>query len=202
MLLEKMFEICTTQSYKNTAGKVSYAVTREGAHLYIWFECSNGTTDWLRNLNFPAKAYGDCKHIWFCHRGFLGAWKEVLPFLTSDIFDTSVRKITVVGYSHGAALAFLGHEYIAFHRPDCTDTLFGVGFGCPRVVWGFVPACVKARLSRFLVVRNEADLVTHLPPAVCGYRHITQILEIGARCTRICAESHAPDRYLAALRGI
>ena len=44
-----------------------------------------------------------------------------------------------------------------------------------------LPKGVQNRWRNFTVVRNIDDLVTHLPPASMGYRHIGKLLEIGAK---------------------
>ena len=49
----------------------SYFAQREGDALYLFFEKSNGATDWKNNLDFPAKPYRDMEELWFVHRGFL-----------------------------------------------------------------------------------------------------------------------------------
>ena len=72
-----------------------------------------------------------------------------------------------MGYSHGAAIATLVHEYIFYNRPDLRENLWGYGFGCPRCFWGFLPSKeVQGRWARFFPIRSIDDLVTHLPPAV------------------------------------
>ena len=118
---------------------------------------------------------------WFAHRGFLRVWRAVEPHLAPTIADRSIRKIIIVGYSHGAALAVFCHEYVWYHRADLRKRLRGYGFGCPRVVWGMLPRELKDRWQGFTVVRNIEDVVTHLPPAALGYRHVGKMLEIGAK---------------------
>ena len=202
MKLEVLFLQCISKHYTHTKRDVSYATEQVGGELFLFFECSNGSMDWARNFNFPARPYGDCKNLWFCHRGFLGAWKEVLPLLSPIILDKSVQNATVVGYSHGAAIALLCHEYIWFHRPDLRGNLQGVGFGCPRVIWGPTPQAVLARWENFLVVRNLDDIVTHLPPALFGFHHVSPVLEIGKKGRYTRVDAHRPENYLRELHGL
>ena len=202
MNLKDLFTQCVSRTYQNTLTQVSYATERFGKELRIWFEASNGALDWMRNLNFPARPYGDCKSLWFCHRGFLGAWKEVRPFLAEQISAPDIDHITVTGYSHGAAVALLCHEYAVFHRPDIADRINGFGFGCPRVVWGPTPRAVQNRFLRFLVIRNLEDLVTHLPPAFLGFHHVSPVLEIGQKGRYSATDAHRPEHYLHELHDL
>lgn len=155
----------------------SYYVEESGNTLYIYFEWSNGKTDWLNNFNFPARPYRDMNDIWFCHRGFLKVWKALEPHLKPHILKPNVENINVVGYSHGGAIAQLCYEYIKFNRPEVN--VVGIGYGAPRVVWGKVSDTVKERFKDFVLVRNGNDLVTHLPPKFLGFRELGMTCPIG-----------------------
>ena len=182
MSLALLFSLCLSVPYTKVGVSANYALKRVGKRLYIFFQDSDGKTDWKNNLDFPAKAYKRMDGgIWFAHRGFLKVWKEIEPFLAKDIADRAYEKIIVCGYSHGGALALLCHEYVWYHRPDLRETIEGYGFGCPRVFWGFKGKTAKKRFERFLVVRNIDDLVTHLPPRMLGYTHVGKMLKIGKR---------------------
>ena len=177
----------------------SYYVQREGSTLYLLFEKSNGATDWKNNLDFPAKPYHNMDGTWFVHRGFLRVFKTIEPFIAPAVADKNVRRIVISGYSHGAALALLCHEYCVFNRPDIADAVFGFGFGCPRVVWGMLKKSVKKRFENFTVVRCKNDLVTHLPPWFFGYRHLGKLLQIGRGRRLGGVDSHRPEYYLEEL---
>ena len=176
----------------------SYCIQREGDQLFLLFEWSNGRTDWRNNLDFPAKPYRDMADKWYAHRGFLRVWKAIEPHLEEVVADPTVREIYVAGYSHGAAIALLCFEYCRFHRPDIPAS--GIGYGCPRVVWGFTPKRVRDRFQGFVVVRKGCDLVTHVPPALFGFRHVGDVLKIGE--TKGPIKDHYPDEYSAALQTI
>ena len=189
----ELFEKCITLPYINAENEASFAAERRGSALEIWFEPSKGAVDWRNNLDFPARAYGK----WFAHRGFVRVWCSAERYLGGLILDPAVRRIRVVGYSHGAALAVLCHEYAWYHRPDLRDRLTGYGFGCPRVVWGLAP---KDRWQSFTVVRNRDDLITHLPPRILGYTHVGSLLEIGVRGHYSPIDAHRPENYLKELK--
>lgn len=192
MKLFTLFEKCITLPYIDVEAQASFAVEQAGSLLCLYFEPSHGAVDWKNNLDFPARAYG----TWFAHRGFVRVWCAAEKHLAPQILDPKVRQVRIAGYSHGAALAVLCHEYIRFHRPEVRVESWG--FGCPRVVWGIPP---RGRWEGFTVVRNRDDLVTHLPPAAMGYRHVGKMLEIGERGRYSAIDAHRPENYLRELKG-
>jgi hypothetical protein len=191
MNLHKTFRAVMGAEYKTVGDGGDFCIQRDGELLRLYFEKSDGLRDWLNNFNFPAKPYRRMKGLWFCHRGFLRVWKAIEPYVAADILDPSVKQIEVAGYSHGAALALLCYEYCRYHRPDAE--VQGAGFGCPRVIWGVMPERVRG----FTVVRCGRDIVTHVPPALFGYRHPTKPVRIGKSNL---VRDHYPDRYEMFLR--
>lgn len=191
----ELFEQVLAAPYIHLEGGASYYAERRGGVLRLLFEGSNGRLDWCNNFDFPAKPYRDMADRWYAHRGFLRVWKEIEPHLADLIADPTVAAVEVAGYSHGAAIALLCHEYVRFHRPDVV--ILGIGYGCPRVVWGWMPKRVRERFKDFFVIRNGDDLVTHVPPSLFGYRHAGLLVEIGHSVDPI--KDHYPEAYLAAL---
>ena len=198
-LYDLMYE-CLNTAYTQVGKNASYAVKRGGPCLYIFFEHSRGRDDWLKNLNFPARPYRFAtSERWYAHRGFLSAWHELEDTVSAYIRDTSVKRIVIVGYSHGAAIALLCHEYVWFNRPDLRDTLESFGFGAPRVIWGQCCKGVAERFENFTVVRNIDDIVTHLPPAFLGYRHMGKLVTVGEWGKYSGIDAHRPENILAEL---
>lgn len=196
--LSKIFEdVLNTEYIHLEQETASYWVGKVGDALHIRFEWSNGKTDWRNNLDFPAKPYRDMGNKWYAHRGFLKVWKVIEPHLVDAIRDPNVRVIEIAGYSHGAAIALLCHEYCKFNRPDCLVT--GYGFGAPRVVWGFMRKAVRERFEGFVVVRNRRDIVTHVPPVLFGYRHPSAILKLNDGVPISSIDAHRPEEYTKAL---
>lgn len=199
MKMSQLFRRCVERTYVHVENAADYACDRIGGTLYVYLQASNGLTDWKNNLDFPARPYHSGGALWFAHRGFVRVWKTVEGYIKRDLLDRTVSRIVIVGYSHGAALAVLCHEYVWFNRPDLRDTLEGYGFGCPRVLWGVRRPSLLARWENFLVVRNVNDLVTHLPPAILGYSHVGRMLEIGARGKYNAIDAHRPENILSEL---
>ena len=201
MDLCSLFIKCLSASYREDGGSANYAVEREYDTAYILFEDSNGADDWSVNIDFPAKPYQRTgEAVRFAHRGFLDAWYRTEKYISPTVRDTSIKKIIVAGYSHGAAMALLCHEYIWSERPDLRESLEGYGFGCPRVIWGYIGEDARRIWDNFLVIRNIDDIVTHLPPASLGYFHVGRLLEIGEAGKYSSVEAHYADNIVTELR--
>lgn len=197
----ELYKECLNAEYINVGLNVNYAAIRESTTLKIFFEWSDGIVDWINNFRFRAKPYSDMKPGWKCHAGFLFCWEQVKELIGKEIEDPSITDIIIVGYSHGAALATLCHEYCVFNRPDIFDNIRGYGFGCPRVYGRWtMPKILKRRWKNFTPIRKDNDLVTHLPPKLFGYRHVNKVLVIGSRKDDGPIDSHRQDRYLRELR--
>lgn len=168
--------------------------------LYIYFECSNGDTDWKNNFDFFQKPYRRMTHSWYVHRGFLRVWKVIEPFLKGKIKDKKYKRIFVSGYSHGAAIAGLCHEYCVYNRPDIKDNIVTLAFESPRFVWGHTCEEVDRRFENLYVFRNGRDIVTHLPPVVFGFKHMGNLIRIGNKKYGI-VEAHTPNAVIEALNG-
>ena len=190
------FRECMMAPYTHTDCEGSYCVRKEGSKLYVYFEKSNGATDWKNNLDFPAKPYREMSDKWYCHRGFLKVWKAIEPEIKDKLLDPQILEIEIVGYSHGGAIAQLCYEYVKFNRPEIIVS--GYGFGAPRVLWGFPSKAVKERFKGFVVVRNCNDIVTHMPPVIFGFRHMGEIKKIGY-VSDGCVMDHTPSEYLDSL---
>lgn len=203
MKLLQLFQECVNRNYVRVENSGDYSIERDGDSLYIYLECSNGTEDWKNNFNFPAKPYKRMGGtVWFAHRGFLKVWKSVEKHIEPYVKDLTVKNITVVGYSHGAALAVFCHEYVWYNRPDLRDNLLGYGFGCPRVFWGIKSKQVKQRWERFTVVRNIDDIVTHVPPFLFGFSHVGSMIEVGQKGKCNSVDAHRPENIIAELETI
>ena len=198
-MLRDLFDSCLNADYEQTALGGSWAHSRVGDALFLWFEHSNGILDWIHNLQFAAMPYRDMQPNWECHAGFLRVWKSLRPQILPLIRAPNVRSVTVVGYSHGAALAVLCHEAIWFERPDLREHLQGFGFGCPRVLFGCVPPELALRWDHFYVIRNLDDLVTHLPPRALGFCHVGNLITVGAPDRYSPIDAHRPESYRAEL---
>lgn len=195
-----LFEECLSKPYIEVENGASFYSEAEDDDLFIYFEHSNGREDWFNNLSFLAVPYRDMEPVWKCHSGFLKVWKSTKPYLKDKIKDPRIKRIIIAGYSHGAALAVLCHEYTFYNRPDIRDSIYGFGFGCPRVLFGCAEPDLAKRWDSFRVIRNWGDMVTHLPPSVLGYCHAGRILTIGKEGKYSPIDAHRPESYKAELK--
>ncbi|MBO5702149.1 MAG: hypothetical protein J6S71_06890 [Clostridia bacterium] len=181
-MLSELFTRCLNATYIHTENCGDYAIELDGDTLYLLFECSDGAEDWRNNFDFPARPYKRMEDEWFCHRGFLKVWKAMrdeIERTVDNLLEPEIKNIVCVGYSHGGPLALLATEDMEYLHGDKV-MVTGYGFGSPRVIWGNVPEAVKNRLQRFKVIRNVPDLVTHVPPALLGFRHGGEVVNIGS----------------------
>ena len=212
-LAEQMFYRCLNAKYIHVdecGGDYAIEEDSSGETLYLLFQWSHGTEDWKSNFNFPARPYKDMKLKWYCHRGFLRVWKGIEDRILPHVLNQKYKKIIVVGYSHGAAIATFAHEFVWFHRPDLRDgnNIEGYGFGCPRVMFGFATKKLLKRWENFHPIRNLNDIVTHVPPVLFGFRHVNKVIKIGTKIhykderhpkRRKCVLAHYPQNYIFSL---
>lgn len=191
--LSQLFHMCAYDvSYQKVGDDVNYAFVEEDTTLYIFFQGSNSTIDWIRNFLFGKKPYKDMAIPYYVHRGFLKAWKEVEDIIIEKITEIKNPKaplvlqeykwkhIVVVGYSHGGALASLCHECCWYYRPDLRENgLLGFGFEAPRIYHSYkIKKELKERWKKFKIIRCNNDLVTHCPPKLIGYCDVGEIIQI------------------------
>ncbi len=201
--LLSLFRECLSIPYRHSAQGGDFAYYRkstgDGNQLYLFFQKSNGRLDWFHNLQFAPVDHSGIDPVWQAHAGFLTVWKSILPHLELHIADPTINGITIVGYSHGAALALLCHEYAWSRRPDLRPFLYGLGYGCPRVLYGCPTEPLATRWEHFWVVRCGEDLVTHLPPRTLGFCHVGNLLHLLPKEPLSPIDAHRPKAYLHAL---
>lgn len=203
MTHEKIFahfiECNKDEIYKEARGAVNYAFRQEGyGRLVIYFEPSDGRLDWRNNFAFKKKPYKDMKTKYRVHRGFLKCWKTIEDRIIDKVVEKTPNGaykwqwITVVGYSHGGALAAFCHEAVWFHRPDLREKgLVGIGFEPPRIYGAWrVKEELKERWAHFYVLRNGRDIVTHAPPRIFGFTHVGNIVKMKTKAGFVMA--HTP----------
>ena len=181
-LMDDLFRRCLDAKYTHVDNDGDFAVEVKGDILILLFQQTHSVTDWISNFDFAAKPYKDMEVKWRCHRGFLRVWKSIEPHIESYVKDPKYKQIYIAGYSHGAAIATLAHEYCWFWRPDLRQNgLMGFGFGCPRCYFGWhMKKKLRERWKTFFPVRNLNDIVTHVPPVLFGFRHVNHVVKIGS----------------------
>ena len=226
--LSSLFETCNILKYDTVGDDVNYKFVEDDTTLYIYFQGSSSTMDWIRNFLFGKRPYKDMEIPYFVHRGFLKSWKQVEDIVISKINEKNSRlvynrktkkydekdsfkwkEIIVVGYSHGGALAQFCHECVWYYRPDLREKgLYGFGFEAPRIYHEYkMKEELKERWKHFKIIRCNNDLVTHCPPKFVGYCDIGEIIQIYGDTNLApkkwyipkCIKSHFPEVVLDGL---
>ena len=194
-LAEQFYKTFST-IYDDIGTDVSYRIEKkvynkdeenERHDLFIYFQGSNGDNDWKANFKFYKKVYSrrpykGMETKFRVHAGFLECWKQVEDLIKAEITDEKIKRITIFGYSHGAALATLCHECCWFNRPDIRNNIETFAFEAPRVYASFrVKKELKERWEKCHLFRNRNDIVTHLLPVIFGYCNVNKITKIGRR---------------------
>lgn len=171
----------------------------------------------FRNLFHHRRKYvfgfGNAKLYY--HRGFLDCFEQVKPIIIKKIQTKAVtpnltrnskfkwkykyKRIIIVGYSHGAALAGICYETCRRYRPDLVpfETLEGHCFEAPRWLWN---SRKHDELWRGCIVyRNHTDIVTHCPPALFGFRFPCEVIHIGKKVKYGPFKSHFPGNVYNSL---
>jgi len=169
-----------------TAGTdTQYKIIEEDDETIIVFAESNSKMDWKINFNFPKKAYKKEKQSMYVHRGFLKEWKLIrdilLNYVEGAFYIGSVKKITVVGWSYGGAMATLCMEDLFYSFPTLRSSLELITFGSPRLIgcWNFKK--VKHVWENTTRYHNGSDIVACVPFLFMGFRHIKKEVHIGKK---------------------
>jgi hypothetical protein len=195
-----LFQKTLRGPWKTAGHDTQYRIETTGSTLYLIFMgsrgISKGFSDWVANFDFwPwfVKPYKRMTKPWLAHRGFVKRWKACADVVIADTLShLADKELVILGYSHGAAIALLAHEWFAYHGYEPR----GYGFGSPRVLW-FPGGMIKRRLSEFFPVRNKGDIVTHVPFAPLGFMH-NQLVNIG-KPRMIGIRPHTPGEYSISL---
>lgn len=173
-------------------------VRKRGPTLYISFRGSDSKQDWANNLMFWKKTlpYGNEDSAIKVHAGFIQAYKEecVRDFLHS-LVQGDVGRLSISGHSLGAAMAVLCAVDMQYNFPAQDIEVFL--FGCPRVGNKAFAQSYNKRVFKTLRVENGNDIVTKLPPALFGYRHVGAKLHIGHPRLPLALSflAHYPHKY-------
>lgn len=173
-------------------------VRQYGRHLSITFRGSDSLKDWKTDLTFWKKTipYGNFISKIRVHTGFINAYKapSVRDTLHGFITD-QIKFVHIAGHSYGAALAVLCGVDLEYNFPYKDYEVFL--FGCPRVGNAAFKKSYNKRVFKTLRVENGNDIVTKVPFALWGYRHVGIRVHVGP--PRIFGafsfEEHRPQSY-------
>ncbi|WP_312640483.1 lipase family protein [Hydrogenoanaerobacterium sp.] len=155
-------------------------IRRRGSHLEITFRGTDSCKDWLTDFTFWQKVvpYNNATSKIRVHAGFINAYKsdtirdKIHNLITKDVFF-----VRITGHSYGAALAVLCAVDLQYNFPTKDYEVFL--FGCPRVGNSAFRKSYNKRVFKTLRVENGNDIVTKIPFASWGYRHVGIKIHIG-----------------------
>ncbi len=175
-------------------------IKTSGNIITVSFRGTDSKLNWIYNFCFAKKSipYGNSASDIRVHCGFLESYKSVRDKIHAQIPEHQC-KIIVTGHSMGAALAVLCAVDLQYNFPE--KDIEAYLFGCPRVGNTAFANSYNKRVFKTLRITNGNDIVTKLPPAVFGYRHIGVNVHTGfPRLPAIISfKQHTPQRYYRSL---
>lgn len=148
--------------------------------MYITFRGTDSKKDFINDLQFWKKVmpYKNASHSVKVHSGFIKAYRSpnvrnrIHSFITNDI-----DKIIIAGHSYGAALSILCADDLEYNFPQKDYEVFL--FGSPRVGNKAFRDSYNKRIFKTFRIDNGNDIVTKIPFALLGYRHVGIKIHIG-----------------------
>ena len=191
-----------TAMIDNAQSGIQCFLRRHKDILWITFRGTDSLKGWQTNLTFCKKTipYDNTESKIRVHAGFIDAYK------TQGVRDKILASITagthyvkLSGHSQGAALAVLCAIDIQYNYPnrDIEATLFG----CPRVGNKEFVNSYNKRVNKTVRIENGNDIVTKVPFAFMGYRHVGAKIHVGLPRLpfHLSLKDHTPNRYYSAL---
>lgn len=140
---------------------------------------------------------------YFVHGGFLKCWKIVQNDVITWLHKKEWKNVVICGYSHGGALALLAHECAWYELPHLrNEHITTIAFEAPRIYAGWrIKDEIKERWAGAYVIRNNRDIVTHMPPRALGFSDVGEIVKVSnLDIEKIgCVKSHTPKWICKAL---
>ena len=182
-------------SYKNiqpeTAGKIIFINDKitdvqcflriKHDEMIITFRGSDSRKDWIVDSKFWKSVipYNNYRSKIRVHSGFISTYKSdnIRGRIQKEIEKNKIKKVALTGHSYGAALAILCAVDLEYNFPKNDYEV--VVFGCPRVGNKYFKNSYNLRVFKTLRIENVNDLVTKVPLACMGYRHVGASLKIG-----------------------
>jgi hypothetical protein len=178
--------------WKTVGRDVQYRVERVNNITYIIFQATGSKSDIDTDIAFfPSVCNNKMCGI---HGGFNRAFESAYPTILNEAYRVGLNKVVVYGYSMGAAYATLMHMHLKANSIDSSCIVFG----SPRIFW-FPGKIERELLSDVLRVEVYCDIVTCLPPAITGFRHIGYERKVGKKRLWFNPDYHRYPNYIVQL---
>lgn len=193
----ELFNNCLIGPFNTAGDDTQYKIISYKDFTLLVFPGSSSLIDWRDNFNFPIKPYKDQTEKWYAHGGFVRAWKKAEKQIAQDVYYANDNKpLVIAGYSHGADIAILAHEYFQYNFYDVITSTFAAS----RVLW--LPSkSIQSRFGKLTNYQVRGDIATLVPPWLFGYRHVGKVAKLGPN--RFPSHlPHYPARYYENLMGV
>lgn len=191
-MLKELFYKCAYDGDWQVAGKdTDYKFIEENDTLYIFYKGSDSDYDWRMNFTFTQKVY----KMFRVHKGFFKEYSDVRNIILDKCYSKDYKKIIFVGYSLGGAICTLCLEDLNYHFKD--KEIYGYAFESPRSLK--VPKKYRYLWKNLFRIKNNEDLITHLPPKIFGYNDLGKEIKIKGDTSLVknhlpkCIKSHYPN---------
>jgi len=178
--------------------------------IYIVFEGSDGTIDWMDNFNFkqvkPVIEHGGKAKV---HSGFLFQYllanKKIIDFFENNSYlNDNVKRVVVTGHSLGGAIATICALDVSLNMRNIFKNkgiaLHCITFGSPRVGNMRFKKFFESNVRNSVRVVNGADAVCKVPFNFLKYVHVRKRVRIGRKSifnnVFPSAKDHYPQEYL------
>lgn len=207
--LAKLFQ--SIDDWQTIGTDTQFKIIDEEDETIIVFSPSNSKADWKINFAYPKKPYKRMKVPFYAHGGFLDEWKTINDYFLLFVHkrmteENAYKPITIVGWSYGGAIATLCHEDFWYNFPYKRNHLRLVTFGSPRVIGSKYFKEVAERWEYAVLYANGSDIVTTLPPAWLGFKHVNEPFHIGKKKAFLGylhpKKFHHIDAYVSSLEEI
>lgn len=170
---------CRGKTYYNNSD-TAYCVNITPKAVTIVFRGTDSKDEWRSNFRVCKKKipYNNVNSPVRVHCGFIDTYKRAdVRDKIHSLIPKDVCRVIVTGHSRGAALALLCALDVQYNFPD--KSVEAYLFGCPRVGNAAFKKSYNHRVFKTLRIDNGNDIVTKLPPAILGYRHVGTRISIG-----------------------
>jgi len=177
MMLVDLFKKTLVGPWQTAGNETQYKLIVTDDVLYLCFQGSSQKEDWKFNFAFPVRPFRFGSVRWLAHGGIVKAWKACRKQIVAEVMMIlDERKLVIVGYSHGAMLTVMAHEQFKRYMGLNVESF---AFAPARVMW-MPNKMIKDWFDGLTTVMCRGDVVTHVPPALMGYRHVGKVIRLGA----------------------
>ena len=178
----------------HTGFQVMIVTSVSSKYVAVVFRGTDEWRDWNENrkvlfTSFGPKEKNSLKVPWHLdhlvkvHRGFnylvfgAGRFQKLTDALERARRENPGYRVIFTGHSLGAACATIAGAYMAWSMPDCEVSV--ITYGAPRVgnaaFKEWIEDVDNISIWRFA---HQDDIITRLPPAFIGYRHVGHLIHL------------------------